>query len=121
MGHEAQRRMMSSRAVLLGLSGLGVEIAKNIILAGISSVTLCDPVKPNSYDLGGNFYLTRGDLDTGKGRAELVRDKLAELNEYVKVEVANVGSLGDTSGLLNLVQGASVVVVTIPLPTSLLC
>ena len=58
MGHEAQRRMMSSRAVVVGLSGLGVEVAKNIILAGISSVVLCDPEKPTSFDLGGNFYLT---------------------------------------------------------------
>jgi len=121
MGHEAQRRMMSSRAVILGLSGLGVEIAKNIILAGISSVTLCDPVKPSSYDLGGNFYLSEGDLGADRGRAELVRDKLAELNEYVKVEVGNVSSMTDATGILNLVQGASVVVVTVPLPTSLLC
>ena len=121
MGHEAQRRMMSSRAVLLGLSGLGVEIAKNIILAGISSVTLCDPAKPTSYDLGGNFYLSEGDLETEKGRAELVRDKLAELNEYVKVDVAGVSAFDDIAGLLNLVQGASVVVVTVPLATPLLC
>jgi ubiquitin-activating enzyme E1 len=122
MGHEAQRRMMASRAVLIGLSGLGVEIAKNIILAGISGVTLCDPQPPNSFDLGGNFYLTEGDLGSGNSRGELCRDKLAELNEYVKVDVAsNVTSLKDEGGLLGLVEGASCVVVTIPLPTSLLC
>lgn len=124
MGHEAQRRMMSSRAVLVGVSGLGAEIAKNIILAGISSVTLCDPELPTSFDLGGNFYLGENDLRSGrgKGRAELCRDKLAGLNEYVKVNVASgVSSLRDEPGLLALVDGASVVVITIPLPTSLLC
>eukprot|EP00984_Skeletonema_dohrnii_P007166 scaffold2582_cov106-Skeletonema_dohrnii-CCMP3373.AAC.11 len=92
MGHEAQRRMMSSRAVVVGLSGLGVEVAKNIILAGISSVVLCDPEKPNSFDLGGNFYLTEQDVQQqteGKSRAELCQSKLAALNEYVKVEVAS--------------------------------
>ncbi|KAL7535827.1 hypothetical protein ACHAXR_006761 [Thalassiosira sp. AJA248-18] len=132
MGHEAQRRMMASRAVLIGVSGLGVEVAKNIILAGISSVTLCDPEVPNSFDLGGNFYLTEGDLNkcdegedgsssTTKGRAELCRDQLAELNEYVKVDVAsNVTSLQDEAGLLGLVDGASVVVITVPLSTALL-
>ncbi|KAL3757977.1 hypothetical protein ACHAWU_006035 [Discostella pseudostelligera] len=137
MGHEAQRRMMASRAVLIGMSGLGAEIAKNIILAGISSVTLCDPEMPNSFDLGGNFYLDEGDLNkcnddddddddessSGKrGRAAVCRARLAELNEYVKVDVAtNVSSLRDEAGLLNLVHGASVVVITVPLPTSLLC
>mmetsp|Transcript_26964 Transcript_26964/g.56933 ORF Transcript_26964/g.56933 Transcript_26964/m.56933 type:complete len:1065 (+) Transcript_26964:440-3634(+) len=129
MGHEAQKRMMASRAVLVGVSGLGVEVAKNIVLAGISSVTLCDPELPNSFDLGGNFYLGEGDLnkcdeDNGggkKGRAELCRDQLAELNEYVKVDVAsNVTSLQDEEGLLSLVDGASVVVITVPLSTALL-
>ena len=127
MGHEAQRRMMASRAVLIGASGLGAEVAKNIILAGISGVTLCDPEPPTSYDLGGNFYLSErdvGKMDEGakiKGRAELVRDRLAELNEYVKVDIAaSVASLKDEDGLLNLVEGASVVVVTVPLPTALL-
>jgi ubiquitin-activating enzyme E1 len=123
MGHEAQRRMMSSTAVLIGTSGLGVEIAKNIILAGISSVTLCDPTLPTSYDLGGNFYLTESHLEGRAGRAELCRDKLAGLNEYVKVDVASGVSsfVDDDTGLLDLVNGASVVVVTIPLRTSLLC
>lgn len=131
MGHEAQRRMMASRAVLIGVSGLGVEVAKNIVLAGISSVTLCDPEPANSFDLGGNFYLSEGDLnkvdedgmgDGARGRAELCRDRLAELNEYVKVDVASgVTSLKDEAGMLRLVDGASVVVITVPLSTSLLC
>ncbi|KAL3792211.1 hypothetical protein ACHAW5_004086 [Stephanodiscus triporus] len=137
MGHEAQRRMMSSRAVLIGMSGLGVEVAKNIILAGVSSVTLCDPESPNSFDLGGNFYLGENDLPPrgassssssssgggGRGRAELCRDRLAGLNEYVKVDVASGVSslLRDEAGLLALVAGATVVVVTVPLRTSTLC
>lgn len=134
MGHEAQKRMMASRAVLIGVSGLGVEVAKNIALAGISSVTLCDPELPNSFDLGGNFYLGEGDLNKcdeggdgaegrrGRGRADLCRDRLAELNEYVKVDVASdVASLEDEAGLLGLVEGASVVVATVPLSTDLLC
>ena len=134
MGHEAQRRMMASRAVIIGISGLGVEIAKNIILAGISSVTLCDPEVPNSFDLGGNFYLGEEDLNkcdesdgndndnAKKGRAALCMDQLSELNEYVKVDVAtNVTSLQDEAGLLSLVDGASVVVITVPLSTSTLC
>jgi hypothetical protein len=71
---------------------LGAEIAKNIILAGISSVTLCDPELTNSYDLGGNFYLGENNVGSGgggKGRAELCRDKLASLNEYVKVTLTS--------------------------------
>jgi len=121
MGHEAQRRMMASRAVLVGVSGLGAEVAKNIVLAGIAGVTLVDPCPANSYDLGGNFYLGEGDVGGTRGRAEACAGRLAELNEYVKVDVAgDVKSLADEEALLGLVAGASVVVVTVPLPTALL-
>ena len=90
MGHEAQRRMMASSALLFGLSGLGAEVAKNCILAGISSITLCDPNDPTSYDLGGNFYITPDHLSSGSSRADISRNKLSELNQYVSVNVASV-------------------------------
>ena len=42
LGHEAMRRMQRSNILISGLGGLGVEIAKNIVLAGVKSVTLHD-------------------------------------------------------------------------------
>jgi len=124
MGHEAQRRMMASHALLFGLSGVGAEIAKNCILAGISSMTLCDPSPVTSYDLGGNFYLTEGDIGGTGTRAELSKGKLAELNQYVSVEVAEKSppslDAEHKDDVLNLIKGnISVVIVTVPLPQSL--
>jgi ubiquitin-activating enzyme E1 len=122
MGHEAQRRMMTSSALLLGLSGLGAEVAKNCILAGISSIKLCDPNTVTSFDLGGNFYLTEADIGSSQSRAVLSCPKLAELNQYVDVSVAHVPSLTleHQDDILNLVENISVLIVTIPLPTSLI-
>lgn len=122
MGHEAQRRMMASNALLFGLSGLGAEVAKNCILAGISSITLVDPNPVTSYDLGGNFYLKESDVGSGKSRAELSCGQLSELNQYVKVSVADVPSLSTQheTEVLALVENISVLIVTIPLPTTLL-
>ena len=120
MGHEAQRRMMASKALLIGCSGLGVEVAKNCILAGIHSLVLVDPLPANSYDLGGNFYLSADDLGT-KGRADLCRDKLAELNPYVSVSVdTSVSALTAEQLLPALDSGISVLVVTIPLAKELI-
>lgn len=34
-GHEAQARMSVSSILIVGLNGLGVEVAKNVILAGL--------------------------------------------------------------------------------------
>lgn len=117
MGHEAQRRMMASSCLLIGLGGLGVEVAKNCILAGLHAMTLCDPTPPTSFDLGGNFYLQEKDIGSDKGRAVLCHEHLAQLNPYVSVTTANVADLSLES-LVPLLTGMTVVVVTIPLPTA---
>jgi len=111
MGHEAQRRMMASHVLLVGLSGLGAEIAKNVSLAGVKSLTLHDPHAATWSDLGGNFYLTEEDVRKGARRDEACRGRLAELNQYVEVR-----SVGASEELVGAIQGSSCVVVTIPLP-----
>jgi molybdopterin/thiamine biosynthesis adenylyltransferase len=51
MGHEAQGRMVASKALLVGCSGLGVEIAKNCIITGIN---LSEP--QSRYHVGPVLY-----------------------------------------------------------------
>nr|BAT25236.1 host ubiquitin activating E1 [Nitzschia sp. IriIs04] len=117
MGHEAQRRMMASKALVVGCSGLGVEVAKNCILAGLNALILADPLPPTSYDLGGNFYLAPSDLGTTTSRADLCRDKLAELNPYVSVTVAKSVTALTAEQLAPVLEtGVSCLVVTVPLP-----
>ncbi|GAA5877135.1 hypothetical protein JCM8547_008968, partial [Rhodosporidiobolus lusitaniae] len=52
LGHEAMKRMAASDVLIIGLSGLGVEIAKNVCLAGVKSVTLSDQTPVTIPDLG---------------------------------------------------------------------
>lgn len=42
LGHEAMKRMQNSNVLISGMKGLGVEIAKNVILGGVKSVTVHD-------------------------------------------------------------------------------
>lgn len=120
MGHEAQRRMMASTVLLVGVSGLGVEVAKNCILAGVHSLQLVDPTMPNYYDLGANFYLTEEQVAAGtSSRADLCKEQLATLNPYVQVSAADIPDLSADS-ILPLIDGKSVVVVTIPLTAKVL-
>ncbi|EFN60444.1 Ubiquitin-like modifier-activating enzyme 1 [Camponotus floridanus] len=66
LGHDAMRRMASSDVLVSGLGGLGVEIAKNVILGGVKSVTLHDHQAMRSLqELGSQFYLTEDDLGEG--------------------------------------------------------
>jgi ubiquitin-activating enzyme E1 len=44
--------MATSNVLIVGMKGLGVEIAKNIALAGVKSVTIYDPFPVEVQDLG---------------------------------------------------------------------
>ncbi|XP_055531157.1 ubiquitin-like modifier-activating enzyme 1 [Wyeomyia smithii] len=81
LGHDAMRRMARSDVLISGLGGLGVEIAKNVILGGVKSVTLHDKALCSLADLSSQFYLT--EKDVGTNRAEASCRQLAELNNYV--------------------------------------
>lgn len=51
LGHDAMRRMGEANVLIAGMRGLGVEIAKNVILAGVRSVTVQDERVVEWYDL----------------------------------------------------------------------
>ena len=51
LGHDAMARMSEANVLVSGLGGLGVEVAKDIILAGVKSVTLHDTRDATPYDL----------------------------------------------------------------------
>lgn len=85
LGHDAMRRMATSDVLICGLGGLGVEVAKNVILGGVKSVTLHDTVDTTLDDLATQFYLTEADI--GRNRAEVSRIQLTDLNRYVPTRV----------------------------------
>ena len=95
LGHEAMQNMSKSRILISGLGGLGVEIAKNIILSGVKSVTLHDLNDVKIEDLSSQFYLTAKDL--GINRAVAASNKLAELNMYVNVETTTFNPINQAT------------------------
>ncbi|KAG7608331.1 Ubiquitin-activating enzyme E1 [Arabidopsis suecica] len=82
-GRETMRKLFASNVLISGMQGLGVEIAKNIILAGVKSVTLHDENVVELWDLSSNFVFTEEDI--GKNRALASVHKLQELNNAVAV------------------------------------
>lgn len=81
LGHDAMRRMAASDVLISGLGGLGVEIAKNVILGGVKSVTLHDSAVCTIADLSSQFYLNEDKV--GQNRADACCAQLSELNNYV--------------------------------------
>ncbi len=84
-GVEAQRKLTTSCVLIIGLDGIGVEIAKNIVLAGVARVTLNDPTVATLQHLGNQYY-----AEVGCSLAESSAKHLSELNPYSKVEVNNI-------------------------------
>ncbi|KAL6075025.1 E1 ubiquitin-activating protein aos1 [Balamuthia mandrillaris] len=82
-GAQAQQRMRASRVLLCNLRGLLVEVAKNIVLAGVGSVTLLDAATVSEADLSAQFFL--GEADIGKNRGEACLEKIKALNPKVEV------------------------------------
>ncbi|XP_045498764.1 ubiquitin-like modifier-activating enzyme 1 [Colias croceus] len=81
LGHDAMRRMAHSDVLISGLGGLGVEVAKNVILGGVKSVTLHDDRTCTIADLSSQFYLSEDTI--GQNRAVASCEQLLELNHYV--------------------------------------
>ncbi|GAV73594.1 ThiF domain-containing protein/UBACT domain-containing protein/UBA_e1_C domain-containing protein/UBA_e1_thiolCys domain-containing protein [Cephalotus follicularis] len=82
-GRETMRRLFASNVLVSGMQGLGAEIAKNLILAGVKSVTLHDEGVVELWDLSSNFIFSEDDL--GKYRALVSVQKLQELNNSVVI------------------------------------
>ena len=57
IGKDAMHKIQQSNVLISGLGGLGVEIAKNVILSGVKSVTLHDKSVASSYDLSSQVLL----------------------------------------------------------------
>ncbi|OAQ87526.1 ubiquitin-activating enzyme E1 1 [Purpureocillium lilacinum] len=93
LGHEAMKRMGASNVLIVGLKGLGVEVAKNIALAGVKSLTLYDPAPVQLADLSSQFFLTPADV--GKPRDEVTAPRVAELNQYTPVKVHQSAGLDE--------------------------
>ena len=83
-GMETMGKLIQLKVLIIGMRGLGAEIAKNIILSGPQSVTIYDPEFTRINDLTSNFYLSLEDVNK-KPRDEASIKKLSELNTYVKV------------------------------------
>lgn len=107
LGHEAMKKMGSSNILVAGMRGLGVEIAKNIALAGVKSLSLYDPHPAAIQDLSSQFFLHPEDV--GKPRAATTAPRVAELNPYTPV---NVHPYGDLTGDLSQLSRYQVVVLT---------
>jgi ubiquitin-like 1-activating enzyme E1 A len=60
-GQEAQKRMRDARVLIVGVSAIGAEVTKNVVLSGMN-VTIYDDVLIQESDLAAQFFVSAEDI-----------------------------------------------------------
>ncbi|KAL4912517.1 hypothetical protein BDW62DRAFT_194408 [Aspergillus aurantiobrunneus] len=82
-GVKAQEKLRSANILLITFKALANEIAKNLVLAGIGSLTIIDDAIATDADLGAQFFLTQDCV--GQNRAQAAVPAIRSMNPRVKV------------------------------------
>lgn len=79
-----QERLEGATVVVAGVGALGNEVAKNLALAGLGRLILCDPDTVESSNLSRTVLVS--DDDVGRPKAEAAARALRRLNPGIRVE-----------------------------------
>ncbi|KAF8298539.1 putative ubiquitin-activating enzyme E1 [Trypanosoma cruzi] len=88
-GLETMVKLISFKVLIVGCGGVGIEAAKNLSMAGVHTIILCDPAKAQPKDMGVNFAVTEAAVRSGLTRAEASQRLVSELNPNVRVRVVD--------------------------------
>ena len=87
-GKDAMNKMIKSNVLISGMSGLGIEVAKCVILGGAKSVTLHDNDNYiDASDFSSSYYLKFSDLHSTK--LDKIDAEFKSLNPNVNVTTTN--------------------------------
>uniref|UniRef100_A0A0N5C6Q6 ThiF domain-containing protein n=1 Tax=Strongyloides papillosus TaxID=174720 RepID=A0A0N5C6Q6_STREA len=85
-GLDAQNRLRDSSILIVGLTGLGAEVAKTLLLCGVKSICLYDNGLVKENERISNFFLESENLENKK-RSEAVWSQLKDLNPLVQIYI----------------------------------
>jgi len=107
IGVEGQRRLGSSRVVLIGCGALGTVLANTLVRAGVGYLRICDRDYIERDNLQRQVLFDEDDIAANLPKAEAAAAKLARINSEVTVEPVvvdvnhtNIDRLADGVGLL---------------------
>ena len=86
-GIETMKDLTTLTVLIVGMRGLGLETAKNLVLLGIKQLDIYDPEKCLINDMGSNYYISIPDIEDGKRRDEASLKELIKLNPYVNISI----------------------------------
>lgn len=89
-------RIRKMRALVVGAGALGNEVAKNLAMMGVRQIVIIDRDTVEVANLSRSVFFR--EADHGRPKAEVIRERLHELNPDVDVVALN-GDIGEAIGL----------------------
>ncbi|KAG8089859.1 hypothetical protein GUJ93_ZPchr0011g28387 [Zizania palustris] len=87
-GVDAQKRLSKAHVLVCGVNGATIELCKNIVLAGVGSLSLMDDHVVTEDDLNANFLIPPDEsIYSSRSRAEVCCESLKDFNPMVRVSV----------------------------------
>ena len=81
----AQNKIRNADVLLITIKALANEVAKNLVLAGVGTLTILDDAVVTESDLGSQFFLSEANV--GQNRAQAASVAIQKLNPRVGVHV----------------------------------
>lgn len=107
-GDDAQRRLLASRAFIVGCGALGTVIANMLARAGVGTLVIADRDFIEMTNLQRQVLFDEADVEQGLPKAEAAKRKIAAINSQVTVEaVVDDVNAGNVERLM---RGCDVVV-----------
>ena len=110
-GMETMTKLVKMRVLILGMGGLGVETAKNLILAGPKSVRIWDSKQCQEEDMSTNCYISSEHIQKKLTRAQASLPFLSQLNPYVSLTMEEDAKISKFTEF-NALEDIDIVVVT---------
>lgn len=106
IGEEGQKKLLSSKVLLIGVGGLGTPCATYLAQAGVGHLEIIDADTVSFSNLNRQFFFTEQDVNCYK--AEIAEKKIAQMNSAIQVH-GQVKRL-EASNALEIIQGYDVVI-----------
>ena len=98
-GMQSMKNLSNAKVTIFNFNSSALELCKNLILTGISELSIISYKKVVIDDLSYNYYLNEKDL--GNNILKTIQNKLSDLNPYVKININKINDDYDVLILIN--------------------
>ncbi len=96
LGREGLARLQKAKVAIFGIGGVGGYIAEALARSGVGSIDLIDSDKVASSNI--NRQIIALSATIGRDKADVMKERILEINPYAKVNVIHCFYLPENSG-----------------------